>query len=225
MSSSDPHGPGAESVKSLDWRAWHADYDHDSPLRRRLQIVQRHITGALDALDDVSPVRVVSMCAGEGRDIIGALSQHPRRDIQGLLVELEPELAGRARQNIAELSLEDLRVEVGDAGRSIAYADAVPADLVLVCGVFGNISDEDVERTVGALPELCSTSGRVIWTRHRRAPDLTPSIRRWLSEAGFEELEFEPVPDGEGSVGVARFLGVQAPLVDQQLFTFNRQAL
>jgi hypothetical protein len=209
---------------SLDWRAWHADYDKDSPLRRRLEIVQRQITGVLDGFVG-SPLRVISMCAGEGRDILGALSRHRRRDVQGLLVELDPELAGRARRHVTELGLTDLRVEVGDAGRSRAYADAVPADLVLVCGVFGNISDADIERTVRALPELCAAGATVIWTRHRRPPNVTVSIKRWLDESGFEEVSFEPVLDSEASVGVARFLGEPAPLVDRQLFMFNRTTL
>jgi hypothetical protein len=32
-----------------------------------------------------------------------------------------------------------------DAGVTDVYAGAVPADLLLVCGVFGNIGDADVQ--------------------------------------------------------------------------------
>ena len=42
------------------------------------------------ALDGAPPgeLRVVSMCAGQGRDVIGVLSQHPRRsDVRARLVE------------------------------------------------------------------------------------------------------------------------------------------
>jgi hypothetical protein len=147
--------------------AWHADYDTDSPLKRRLAIVQRHIVEFLASFD-ATPVRVVSMCAGEARDLLGALAKVERRDICGRLVELDPGNAAVARGRCDDLGLTGLEVLVGDAGRAQAYADAVPADLVLACGVFGNISDADVERTVGALPAFCAPGATVIWTRHRR---------------------------------------------------------
>jgi len=210
----------------LDWQAWHSAYDSDTPLRRRLEIVQRHIGEVLDTFYG-SPLRVVSMCAGEARDLLGALDDRGRRDITGRLVELDPELAGRARTHADALGLHALEVRVGDAGTTASYAGAVPADLVLVCGVFGNISDADIERTLRALPMFCAPGATVIWTRHRRAPDMTVSIRRWLAESGFENTVYDPVPDSDtlGTVGVAVFRGATAPFVDQPLFTFIRDKL
>jgi hypothetical protein len=210
----------------LDWQKWHTEYDSDTPLRRRLAIVQRRIGAVLDTFDG-SPLRVVSMCAGEARDLLGALNERERRDISGLLVELDPELAGRARAHAHALGLHDLEVHVGDAGTTASYAGAVPADLVLVCGVFGNISDADIERTLRALPMFCAPGATVIWTRHRRAPDMTVNIRRWLAESGCENTAYDPVPDSDtlGTVGVAVYRGATAPFVDQQLFTFIREKL
>ncbi len=210
----------------LDWAAWHAGYETDTPLRRRLEIVQRQIAAALDATDH-SPVRVISMCAGQARDLRGALELVARRDLHGRLVELDPDLADDARRGLAELGVGDLEVVVGDAGELSAYAGAAPADLVLACGVFGNISDADVETTLRSLPALCAPRATVIWTRHRRPPDLTPSIRRWLAEAGFENVAYDPVPGSEtlGAVGVARFAGRTTPLAERHLFTFIRKTL
>jgi hypothetical protein len=51
------------------------------------------------------------------------------------------------------------------------YQGMAPADLVLVCGAFGNISLGDIERTVGACCQLCAAGGTVVWTRNRAAPD------------------------------------------------------
>jgi hypothetical protein len=208
---------------SVDWVAWHADYESDTPLRRRLEIVQRHI-GTFLADFEPSPVRVISMCSGEARDLLGAVAVGNRRDIVGRLVELNTELAATARRNAHTLGLHELDVVTGDAGHSHAYSGALPADLVLACGVFGNISDTDVERTVRAMPMLTAPGATVIWTRHRRKPDLTPSIRRWFRGAGFEEIAFQPVPGSSGSVGVARYTSATKPLVDRQLFTFTRTA-
>lgn len=60
-----------------DWVAWHAAYDEDTPLHHRLRAVQGRIREAL--LDrPPGPIRVISACAGEGRDLLGALVDHPR---------------------------------------------------------------------------------------------------------------------------------------------------
>ena len=186
-----------------------------------MEIVQRHIGSFLDGFAG-SPVRVISMCAGEARDLLGAVEGQGRRDLVGRLVELDPGLAAVARQGCEALGLGGVKVVVGDAGKSDVYAGATPADLVLVCGVFGNISDADIERTVCALPSLCAPGATTIWTRHRTPPDVTPAIRGWFVESGFEELAFDPVPDAPGSVGVARYAGEPRPLVEQRLFTFTK---
>jgi hypothetical protein len=186
--------------------------------------VQRHIVAALASIER-SPVRVISMCAGEARDLRGALAMVERRDLVGRLVELDQALAEGARRGLSDLGAAGLEVVTGDAGELGAYRDAAPADLVLECGVFGNVSDEDVERTIRASPALCAPGATLIWTRHRRPPDLTDAIRRWFTDSGFAEVSFEGVPDSSGSVGVVRFVGQTPALVDQQLFTFNRQRL
>ena len=205
----------------MDWVAWHADYDSDTPLRRRLEVVQRRTREFLEEWPG-SPVRVISMCAGEARDLLGALDSMERRDVTGRLVELDPTLAARAQEHATRLGLAELEVVAGDAGQSAAYEGVAPADLLLACGVFGNISDADIERTVRAFPELVRKGGSVIWTRGRAIADVTPLIRGWLKEIGFEELAFDLVPDAPGTVGVARNATDSHPLVDQQLFTFTR---
>src|SRR6185437_12861282 len=79
----------------------------------------------------------------------------------------------------------------------------------------------DVRGTISALPELCAAGATVIWTRTRRAPDLTPAVRRWLGAAGFAEQAFH-APAGElFSVGVHRFTGAPRPMTPRgRLFRF-----
>lgn len=191
-----------------DWVAWHAEYDDpDSPHARRLAIVQRRVAEALDRCAPGS-IDVISMCAGEGRDLLEVLERHPRAaDVRARLVELDPRNVAVARQRAAALHGPQVEVVEGDAGSSDAYAGAVPAQLALVCGVWGNVPDRHVEGTIAALPSLVASGATVLWTRHRRPPDLTPAIRRWLAVAGFEELAFDAPEDAEFSVGAARFAG------------------
>lgn len=99
----------------------------------------------------------------------------------------------------------------------------MPADLVLLCGIFGNVSDDDVVRTIALAPRLCRSGALVVWTRHRKAPDLTPRIRSWFGQHGFEEGAFTAPEDGVWSVGLHRFAGEPRSLrCGQRLFTFVR---
>jgi hypothetical protein len=200
-----------------DWHEWHRAYDRpDSPLSRRLRVVQESIRNALD-LAPPGDIRVISMAAGEARDILGVLEDHPRRDdVSGRIVELDPELAAIARAGAPA----GIEVFVGDAGLAASYAGVAPADLVLVCGVFGNITDDDMFHTVARLPMLCAPGATLIWTRHRRPPDITPRLRDAFTAAGFEEVAFVG-PDGTAfGVGVTRYTGSTPPFHDERLYEF-----
>jgi hypothetical protein len=204
------------------WVGWHRAYDEPgSFLHRRLAIVQEEIREVL-ASRRGELTRVVSMCAGQGRDLIGALrATGPDVSVEALLVELEPENVEAARAAITEADLSGITVVEADAGVADVYAGAVPADLVLVCGVFGNISDADIEHTIGSLPQLCAPGAGVVWTRHRRPPDLTPAIREWFTEAGFRQEVFVAPDDSFFTVGVARFQGTPRSLEPgERFFTF-----
>src|SRR2546421_2831152 len=203
-----------------DWVDWHQAYDEPgTPLHRRLALVQRRIR---DALDSQSPgeIKVISMCAGQGRDLLGVLADHPRRtDVTARLVELDPRNVEAARKAATGL---DVTVIAGDAGLSTPYRDLVPADIALVCGVFGNIPDEDIRTTVEWLPRLCRHGATVIWTRHRNEPDLTGTVREWFARAGFAEVGFDSAEDTVSiGVGAHIFTGSPRPFQpDVRLFTF-----
>jgi hypothetical protein len=189
--------------------AWHAAYDEtDSPLQRRLRAVQELIVAALDDMRP-GPIRAISACAGQGHDLVGALVDHPRRDdVTARLVELDPRNAAIAEGMARAAGLGDaIEVTTEDAGVSDAYRGAAPADLVLVCGVFGNVVDDDVAFTIEQLPQLCAEHATVIWTRGREPADLTPKIRQWFAAAGFGELAVVAPPDVTFVVGAHRLLG------------------
>ena len=181
--------------ESVDWRAWHSAYeDPSSELGRRLALVQAQLRTALERAPS-GPVRLVSVCAGQGHDAIGALVDHPRRtDVSARLVELDAENVRLAQAAARAGGLETVEAVAGDASLTDSYVGAVPADVVLVCGVFGNLSAADVARTIDQLAQLCAPDATVIWTRHRRPPDLVPHIRETFAQAGFEEVAFADAP-------------------------------
>jgi hypothetical protein len=207
---------------SRDWQAWHDEYDTPgSRLADRLVLVQRAIRRALDERP-AGPIRTISFCSGEARDLLGVLESHPRAsDVHARLVELDPVLAARARERAASLGLDHVDVVTGDASSTTAFAGAVPASLVLVCGVFGNVADDDIRVVLDALPMLCAPGGTVVWTRHRRAPDRTVLIRERLRRIGFTELSFDAPDEHVMTVGAHRYDGEPEPFVaERRLFTF-----
>ena len=171
------------------------------------------------------PVRLISMCAGQGHDVLGVLPDHPRRaDVKAALVELDPRNVAAARASATRAGLAQVEIIEGDAAISDAYAPFVPADIVLACGIFGNVTDVDLERTVRSLSMLCRTGASIIWTRHRLDPDLTPRIRAWFSDSGFEELSFDaPDNPGKSGIGTVQLVGVPLPFAPGfRFFTFIR---
>jgi hypothetical protein len=203
----------------MDWARWHDDYaDEGSELTRRLRIVQARVRDGLDGLPP-GPIAVVSMCAGQGRDLLEVLAGHPRRDdVRARLVELDPRNVAVARE--AGSGLPAVEVVQGDAGLIDAYAGMVPADLVLACGVFGNLTAADVERTVAACASLCAAGGTVVWTRHRDVPDPVPAICAWFEGRGFERL-FLTAPELGFSVGAHRSRSAPEPVrPGTRMFTF-----
>jgi hypothetical protein len=209
------------TAEATDWAAWHDAYDDpDSSLSRRLRIVQDEIRRALPARAH-HPFRVLSLCAGRGDDLIGALRDYPYAHmVQARLIERDARNVRALARAARDAGLE-LEIVKGDAGDPSLHAGAAPADLVLLCGVLGNISDADVRATVCAMTQLCEAGGTVIWTRTRRPPDITPRVRRWFAEVGFKRLAFIAPENELFSVGACRFLGEPQPLSSARpLFTF-----
>lgn len=203
---------GDAPTPARDWADWHRAYDEpDSRLSRRLVAVQQHLRRAIDERD--GELRLISMCAGQGRDVLGVLAAHRRRhDISALLVELDPGLAAIARAEAERAGLDRVKVICGDAALTDNYAEATPADIVIACGVFGNISMEDLENTVLRIPGLCAAGATVIWTRGwHPSHDVTPQIRGWFAEYGFEEIEFVAPEEDRFSVGSHRLVAMPAP--------------
>jgi hypothetical protein len=164
-----------------------------------------------EALDSHAPgrVRILVPCAGRADMVLPVIAEHPRRaDVRARLVEGDPHNVADACDAVTALRL-DWNVEVvcADASVTDAYAGAEPADLVVLCGIFGRIGDADARNTVEILPGLCAAGATVVWTLQPVETGRAAPIRRWFDESGFREQSFESPFAEASSVGVHRFEG------------------
>jgi hypothetical protein len=204
-----------------DWVAWHRDYDDPtSQLSQRLVVVVAMIRSFLDTARP-GPIRVLSLCAGDARDVTTAAADHPRKhDLSVVCIEFDAELAEMARTRIVRAGING-EVRCADAGDTGVFADVLPVDLLLLVGIFGNVADADIEQTIRALPLLCAPMATVVWTRHRRSPDVTPRIREWFDAAGCTSLEFASPGNERFAVGSERLNAPTRGLLPDTLFNFR----
>jgi hypothetical protein len=209
-----------------DWHTWYQEYaEPTSSLSRRLEEVRIQLAALLER--GGGPVRLLSLCSGDGRDTIPVVTG-AERDVAVTLVELDAELARNAAV-AADAAGIDADVRTGDAGAVATWSDVLPVDVLMLCGVFGNIADADVEHTDGAARSMLTPGGAVIWTRGNRVPqdptrhrDPAERVRRLFLAAGFDEVAFVRPADASYRVGVARLQEPSEVPLPLRLFSFVR---
>ncbi len=212
-------------LRTSDWSDWHEEYDDpDSEIAGRARGVQRLVA---DVLADCppGPITVVSVCGGQGRELIGALAGHPRgADVSGRLVELDPDNAAYARRSADAAGVTGLEIFNGDASVTSAYEGLAPVDLVVASGFFGHVDDEDQQRVIRYFRHLLRPDGAVVWTFFARARRRTEVVRNSFTTAGFEEVSYEVLPGEEYqfSVVLSRLRAEPLPAPDDdRIFTFG----
>jgi hypothetical protein len=161
-------------------RHW-AETAYKNPLfQRRLDEVKKQITEALDECPP-GPLRIISICSGDGRDILGVLPDHPRRqDAVCLLIDANAKAIADARSGALAAGVEkQFHCIVGDAACLDHYAEFGPANLILISGVFVYLLPSDAEKLIAALPMLCQAGCFVIWNRrHSQSPGIEIFFKR-----------------------------------------------
>jgi hypothetical protein len=200
-------------AETTDWTEWHSAYDDPgSSLSQRLVAVREQLRRVLVARGG-RPTHVVSICAGDGRDALPVIATADA-PVEAVLVELDEHLGAAARQEADRLGLARVVIRREDAGSLDSFAGVPPADVLMACGVFGNVTDDDLETTIRTLPQLLAADAAVIWTRGRPRTDPTrhdgdPAdlVRAVFARHNFAEEAFIRPDDADYRVGVHRFAG------------------
>jgi hypothetical protein len=149
-----------------DWVLWHQAYeDPASSLSRRLAVVRKRLSEVLDAPGD-RPTKLLSLCAGDGRDVIPVLAGPPVHiEVDALLVEWDQRLVGRAVVAAEEAELVGVTIRYADAGYPASFADFLPVDVLMLGGIFGYIEHSAVRTVIQDVRPYLRDDGTVIWTR------------------------------------------------------------
>ena len=200
----------------MDWNAWYKQYENLPSLQARLRLVREQIVAALDACPP-GPIQVVSICAGDGRDVIGAVQNHPRRnDVTAVLLDTHAESIARGQTLAEQAGLgRQLQFRESDAAFTGNYAGSVPADIVLLSGFLGHLRPGDVPGLIGSLPMFTRHGGWAVWSRHwviNEGSTQVPAIRELFRRANYEEVQFASASPEGFAVGRSRFAGRSEPL-------------
>jgi hypothetical protein len=203
------------------WYSWHAPYDDIvSEQSDRLEAVQDLLVDFFDGAP-AGPLRALSVCSGQSRDLLPILISHPRgAGTRATMLELDPLNASFLHGALGSTALTEVDVVVADAGHTSAYDGAVPADLVLLCGVFANVDLADAGRTADLLPALCTPGATVVWSSYGAGLADVDAVVERLEAGPFERVVLHAA--GTWVVGAHRFTGATAPLpVGEWVFTFR----
>ena len=223
----------------MDWHNWHNAYDQNPALKKRLVLVRKHLSRCLDR-SAPGEIRIISVCAGDGRDILRTLADHKRRaDARAHLVELDPKLVADGRNACAALELlSNIDFMNEDATDPRSYRGAAPANVVMMCGMLGLVDLAELPNVVRAMQALCAHNGHVVWTRRldwRNGVQHMKALQKLMLQAGFTQATLSVTSFGallsktrkpSFAVGTHRFGGEPIALPEsERLFTISHQSI
>ena len=166
------------------------------------------------------------MCAGDGRDVIGVLRNHPRQnDVRAWLVELNGESIEAGMDRASKAHLENsVRFLSQDATDYATYRQIAPANIILVCGVWGHVPADERPQLVQGLSTLCAPGGMVVWTCGALRGMARPrAIQSLFRGPAWEEVRVSVTLDTTWLVATHRYAGPRAePPTSGAIFHFQR---
>ncbi|MDN4522605.1 SAM-dependent methyltransferase [Mycolicibacterium austroafricanum] len=212
-----------DAYSDLHWYQWHSRYDDlESDDTDRLEVVQEVLASVLDTAPS-GALAAVSVCAGQARDLLPVLIHHPRgHDVSARLVELDPLNASFLHGAIGSTGLTGIDLVVGDGGEINSYHGALPADLVLLAGVFAHIDMLDVHRTIASLPAFCRPGGVVVWSSYGPGMINADAVLAQFESGAFQRHRVIHGTRADFLVAAHRYTGPRGEFPSgQRLFSFK----
>jgi hypothetical protein len=185
------------------WRFWNEEYNNkESHLNKRLKIIKNNILNCFKLLDTPN---VLSICSGEGKDILETILENNLNYNNVLLVDSDQESINLAKQYIFTHNMYNIKAVSADAGFIKTY-DNFRADLLLAVGFFGHLSFNDIENTVIKIKQLLNNNAYIIWTANERTFNF---IKTSFENNEYEHIEIiKNISEINHIVGLTRFTGI-----------------
>jgi Putative methyltransferase len=212
---------------SEPWSGWPERAYGQERYQQRLFVVKEHLAECLNIAPH-GQVRITSLCAGDGRDVIGVLASHQRRnDVAACLVELNRQSVAVGLRLTKSAGLEkivDFRNE--DATVYTTYKNSPRSDIVLVCGVWAHVPVHERGQLVDAIACLCKPGGTVIWTRGvSKGMTRLHEIESLFTGAYWNKVRISLTPNKNWAVASYRYSGPPKELSRcERIFHFTRSA-
>jgi hypothetical protein len=191
------------------WSGWPQQVYRTAHYQQRLAAVQMHLGECID-LAPAGLVRIVSLCAGDGRDVIGTMVGHRRRgDVRACLVELNEHSVGQGIESAKAAGVDgQIKFIAGDATDFASYQGYLPCDIMLVCGVWGHVPPLERERLVASLAKFGKQGSAVVWTRGvSRGMSRLDDIQEHFVKPIWERVRLTFTQDEEWAVVTHRYCG------------------
>jgi hypothetical protein len=199
--------------RSNHWNGWSDSAYRKQSYQHRLLLVQQHLS---ECLDNAPPgiIRIVSLFAGDGRDVLGVINTHPRRsDVLATFIEQSSPAVASGFRRAAELGLASATTFLNkDATEYEAVQGITPANIILLCGVWGHVPHDDRAQLIQAVTSLCTPNGRLIWTRGiSKGIAKLEQIEGLFARTQWEKVQIRITPGNQWAVATYRFLGTPLP--------------
>lgn len=196
------------------WARWPGEAYSEARYQHRLAAVSQHLSTAL-ADCPARSIHVTSLCAGDGRDVIGTLATHPRcGDVRATLVELNSTSVANGRAHAEATGLmQVVSFLEGDGTKYETYRKVPRAEIVLVCGTWGHVPPQQRGEMMHAISALTQVGGVVIWTRGvAKGMARLDEIKSLFVKPTWEEVRVDLTRDRQFAVASYRFSGPAIPL-------------
>jgi hypothetical protein len=214
-------------LRSDTWSGWSESAYRKRGYQQRLLLVQEQLAQCVDTARP-GTIRILSMFAGDGRDVLGVLGNHQRQnDVVACLIEQSSQAVDTGTQRALELGLESVATfRHTDATDYEAYRGLAPADLILLCGVWGHVPSQERPQLIQALASLCAAGGMVIWTRGiSKGMKQFEQIEGLFTAAQWEPVQIRFTPNNQWAVATHRYYGTAIPRPTQgRIFHFQTGA-
>ncbi len=150
-----------------------------------------------------------------------------RHDVSAWLIEQDRRSVLDGTRRAAHFGLANIVTFLnGDATDYATYQRIAPADIVLMCGVWGHVPTLERVPLVRALTALCKARGVVIWTRGiSKGLERLHEIQSMFATSSWEQGRVSFTSDKKWAVVIHRYLGLPNTLpTSGRLFHFRTGA-